>query len=72
MIVELCKTDDKNAEIFVAANADHVVKRGRLYPQNPAEHFYVELFKEGNAWRAPDAEFKRVPSGTYFFDVEKV
>jgi hypothetical protein len=32
----------------------------------------VELFKEGNAWRAPDAEFKRVPSGTYFFDVEKV
>lgn len=68
MIVEICKVDDKNAEVFVAANSPLEIKKGRLYPNNPQVHYYVELFKEGYAWRAADAEFKRVPSGTYAFN----
>ena len=63
MIVEVCKTDDKNSDYYIRLNkaAGHEVFEGRLYPKNPQRFYYVVVYTD--TIKTP--EFKKIPSGTY-------
>jgi hypothetical protein len=65
-IVELCRIDDKKASTFVSI----AVGEGRKVYEFRGH--YVVLLAEDNFYRAPDAEFRSMPSGTYIVRGEQV
>lgn len=63
--VWLCSLKDPEANFFI-----QTAVRGGHIPYEKDHSVYIDIFTEGNTWRAPDAVFKRIPSGTYQFRTE--
>lgn len=60
--VFICGLNDPEINFFI-----ETAVRSGLVPYEKDRAVYVDIFTEGNTWRAPDAVFKRIPDGTYQF-----